>query len=95
MRDFSFSDHLLSQIDNGLRTLFVKPNANTTPSPADHSDTDTTLNTEDQKYSARLMRVNHAGEVAAQGLYHAIQSWLKINKLNKNLISLRMKNKPI
>ena len=70
MRNYNPTDHFLSQIDKGLRTLFVKPNLKTANSPADTINTDGTLNKEEQKQSARLMRVNHAGEIAAQGLYH-------------------------
>ncbi|MGI9229272.1 MAG: 2-polyprenyl-3-methyl-6-methoxy-1,4-benzoquinone monooxygenase [Gammaproteobacteria bacterium] len=35
----------------------------------------TALNAEEQRHAAGLMRVNHAGEVAAQGLYHG-QAWV-------------------
>lgn len=70
MRNYNSTDHLLSQIDKGLRTLFVKPKLKTAHSPADTINTDASLNKENQKQSARLMRVNHAGEIAAQGLYH-------------------------
>ena len=70
MCKYNSTDHLLSQIDKGLRTLFVKPKLKTAHSPADTINTDASLNKENQKQSARLMRVNHAGEIAAQGLYH-------------------------
>ena len=70
MRNYNSTDHLLSQIDKGLRTLFVKQNVKTAQSQADTIDTDASLSKENQKQAARLMRVNHAGEIAAQGLYH-------------------------
>jgi ubiquinone biosynthesis monooxygenase Coq7 len=70
MRNFNASDRFLSQIDKGLRILLVKPNTKMTLSPADEINSKTDLSTADKKRSARLMRVNHAGEIAAQGLYH-------------------------
>lgn len=69
MRSFNTTDHFLSQIDKGLRTLMVKPNARKLTSPADNVESKSELNENDKKISARLMRVNHAGEIAAQGLY--------------------------
>ncbi|MGH1537053.1 MAG: 2-polyprenyl-3-methyl-6-methoxy-1,4-benzoquinone monooxygenase [Gammaproteobacteria bacterium] len=70
MRSFNTTDQFLSQIDKGLRTLLAKPNAKSSASPADKINSKTELNADDTKLSARLMRVNHAGEIAAQGLYH-------------------------
>ena len=70
MRKFSSTDHLLSRVDKSLHTLFAKPNTINSTSPADKVESTTELNETDKKTSARLMRVNHAGEIAAQGLYH-------------------------
>ena len=70
MRKFTPTDHLLSRIDKSLHTLFAKPNAKKHSSPADKVESKAVLNEADTKVSARLMRVNHAGEIAAQGLYH-------------------------
>jgi len=68
MKTFSFIDRILIEIEHNLRTCHVKPSrgvraypADTTPFP-DLTDTET-------KHVAGLMRVNNAGEVAAQGLY--------------------------
>jgi len=70
MRSFNTTDHFLSHIDKGLRTLLAKPNVKNSSSPADQIHSKNELNENDNKLSARLMRVNHAGEIAAQGLYH-------------------------
>ena len=60
-------DALLTEIDTGLRTLAVaSPPAR--PSPAS-GITSVPLSPDDQTAGAALMRVNHAGEVAAQALY--------------------------
>ncbi len=70
MRSLNKIDHFICQIDKGLRTLLAKPNAKTFVSPADNLDSQVELSEKDSKLSARLMRVNHAGEISAQGLYH-------------------------
>lgn len=70
MRSFNTTDHFLSHIDKGLRTLLAKPNVKNSSSPADKIHSKNELNKNDKQLSARLMRVNHAGEIAAQGLYH-------------------------
>ncbi|HUO96607.1 MAG TPA: 2-polyprenyl-3-methyl-6-methoxy-1,4-benzoquinone monooxygenase [Steroidobacteraceae bacterium] len=67
-------DRLLSVIDQGLRTSFAAPSAiggtgRPTPRPADAPATGE-LEPEAGREAASLMRVNHAGEVAAQALYH-------------------------
>lgn len=69
MRSFNTTDRFLSQIDKGLRTLLVKPNTKNAVSPADGINSKSDLNESEKKLAARLMRVNHAGEIAAQGLY--------------------------
>ena len=65
----TFIDQLFSSLDNGLRSTFAKPNAKR-PSPSlSHSHDPIIDDTELQKNSAMLMRVNHVGEVCAQALY--------------------------
>ncbi len=68
-------DRLICEIDTGLRTTFASTHA-VRPLPAGASSAGTTMTTVDQSLSgdinlesARLMRVNHAGEVSAQALY--------------------------
>ncbi len=70
MRSYNTTDQFLSHIDKGLRTLLAKSNAKNSSSPADNVNSQVELSEQDKKTSARLMRVNHAGEIAAQGLYH-------------------------
>lgn len=68
MRTLTFLDRMLCGLDQGLRTSAgVKP-VSGRPSPADsqpHAELDDAARLE----AIRLMRVNHAGEVAAQALY--------------------------
>ncbi|WP_455206261.1 2-polyprenyl-3-methyl-6-methoxy-1,4-benzoquinone monooxygenase [Kaarinaea lacus] len=66
-RQFSLLDHLIAHVDNGVRTLFGENHA-TRPNPAvTHSENE--LSSAEKQLAGRLMRINHAGEVAAQGLY--------------------------
>jgi len=66
-RDYSRLDQLIDVIDNGLRTVFTTPRSQRKYPAEPHEDT--TLSDAEKTLSGRLMRINHAGEVAAQGLY--------------------------
>ncbi|MEL7297266.1 MAG: 2-polyprenyl-3-methyl-6-methoxy-1,4-benzoquinone monooxygenase [Pseudomonadota bacterium] len=74
MRDDSVNplERLMTSADNALRTLFVREPQPARPTPATAKPAN--LPEEQRKTAAALMRVNHAGEVAAQGLYqgHAL-----------------------
>lgn len=61
-------DYLLNQADLALRAAFGRPMA-ARPSPAT-GVIDHLADGLDRRQAAAQMRVNHAGEVAAQGLYH-------------------------
>lgn len=67
------SDHLIAGIDNALRTLASPERGGRRANPA--GDTlPTEVSDKAKRHAAGLMRVNQAGEVAAQGLYqgHAL-----------------------
>ena len=60
-------DQLISQFDKALRTVFAPAQARrATPGTAELA---TPSDQTDKTTSARLMRINHAGEVCAQALY--------------------------
>jgi len=68
MRNLSLTDRLLDELQHGLNTSHSRPAAAARRFPAqDISDAE--LDARDIAHSAGLMRVNNAGEVAAQGLY--------------------------
>ena len=67
-RQLSRVDRLLSGADNLLRTLFAAPVASR-PDPG-AGEPQPELDEAERRHVAGLMRVNHAGEVAAQALYH-------------------------
>ena len=59
-------------VDVGVRTLFGQPKITERPNPARDpllKDSEAELSDTDRQLAGRLMRINHAGEVAAQGLY--------------------------
>ena len=64
-RHYSLLDQLVDVVDTGLRTVFSTPPSQR---PYPGNDTDELSDT-DKDRAARYMRINHAGEVAAQGLY--------------------------
>ena len=67
----SFIDKAINLVDNGLKTLF-QVNQAQRPYPAEYL-TEPTLSATEQKQAAGYMRVNHAGEIAAQALYEGQQ----------------------
>ena len=67
-RTYTPVDLLIGNLDNALRTLFGKPQITERPDPAAGLD-EAQLSESERKLAAGLMRVNHAGEVSAQGLY--------------------------
>ncbi len=67
-RHYSPVDRLIGNIDNAMRTIFGKPQVTERANPAQEI-ADTRLSPQERRHVAGLMRVNHAGEVSAQGLY--------------------------
>src|SRR5262245_37353379 len=66
-RRFSLTDRLIAPLDQAARTLFGAPHA-TRPYPAEGIPESLEAPV-DRSRAAALMRVNHAGEIAAQALY--------------------------
>jgi 3-demethoxyubiquinol 3-hydroxylase len=67
-RRLSLADRLIQEIDRGLRTV-AAANVSTRPFP-DQGVEETVHEPAARRRAAALMRVNHAGEIAAQALYH-------------------------
>ncbi|MDX8396005.1 MAG: 2-polyprenyl-3-methyl-6-methoxy-1,4-benzoquinone monooxygenase [Mariprofundaceae bacterium] len=67
-RHSTLADILIGHIDHALNNIFC-PQPTQRPYPAENAN-DETLSAEEKRTAARLMRVNHAGEMAAQALYH-------------------------
>ncbi|MDX1404723.1 MAG: 2-polyprenyl-3-methyl-6-methoxy-1,4-benzoquinone monooxygenase [Woeseiaceae bacterium] len=61
-------DQLISGIDTALRAAFPVATRASRPNPASDLP-EPELSADEKAHAAGLMRVNHAGEIAAQGLY--------------------------
>lgn len=67
-RQLGHIDRLISGIDSALRGASSAPTAASRPNPAaDVAESE--MSAREKAHAAGLMRVNHAGEIAAQGLY--------------------------
>ena len=67
-RDLTPLDRVFASLNNALRTVATPAGQPARPYPAKGID-DAELDDSERRHAAGLMRVNHAGEVAAQGLY--------------------------
>ena len=67
-RRLSPVDRVIAGFDYALRTLNSQPTRAARPNPAADVE-DSELSDAEKRHAAGLMRVNHAGEIAAQGLY--------------------------
>jgi 3-demethoxyubiquinol 3-hydroxylase len=67
-RPLSLADALIREFDRGLRTV-AAANVAARPNPAGPAPESVT-EAAARRHAAGLMRVNHAGEIAAQALYH-------------------------
>jgi ubiquinone biosynthesis monooxygenase Coq7 len=85
MRPVSIIDSLIIEIEHGLRTCFVKPVSGPRPYPAD-KDAYPELDDDESKHIAGLMRVNNAGEVAAQGLYRGQAAAAQSEQVKTNML---------
>lgn len=67
-RNYRWTDRVLMDLQQALRTLHADPHEAIGPHPDDDVP-ESPLSAEERRESARLMRVNHAGEISAQALY--------------------------
>jgi ubiquinone biosynthesis monooxygenase Coq7 len=67
LRQITPLDHLLTEAQRALDTVFGNPPASR-PYPAEATP-DVPMPTPARRHAAGLMRINHVGEVCAQGLY--------------------------
>ena len=83
-RNYSPLDQLVMNLDTSLRTLFGKPRTTERPNPADPRE-EAELSEAERELAARLMRINHAGEVAAQGLYQGQALTAKLPRVREKM----------
>lgn len=65
----SFLDRCIAELDTAVRVSCAPARTSAANPGGDAPATDAELSTAERDLSARLMRVNHAGEIAAQALY--------------------------
>lgn len=83
-RQFTPLDRLLAGVDHALRTMNSTPTRVARPNPA--GDIEEPTLTEDEKtHAAGLMRVNHAGEIAAQGLYQGHAAFARDQSIEEQM----------
>jgi ubiquinone biosynthesis monooxygenase Coq7 len=68
-RRYSTLDKLFTELNRGLAPALETNAVADRPTPA-QSLPEATMSDSEREHAMRLMRVNHAGEVAAQALYH-------------------------
>lgn len=69
MRILNLVDKLLNEVDQALRAVHTLAPTTDRPNPSVGIGDSDQLSEDERKKSASLMRINHAGEVSAQGLY--------------------------
>jgi 3-demethoxyubiquinol 3-hydroxylase len=79
----TWPDRLIAALDQGLRAV-AAPATGSRPSPA-AGLAEASLSADERRASAALMRVNHAGEIAAQALYSG-QSLLARSAATRELL---------
>lgn len=77
-------DQMLINADHALRTLFGRPQTTERPNPAEDIP-EADLTEEQRRHVARLMRINHTGEVCAQALYQGQALTAKLPDTRKRL----------
>lgn len=79
-------DSLIIEADKALRTLWGRPETTARMNPSSGIGiSNEKLTEQDQAYSTRLMRINHAGEVSAQALYQGQALTAKLPKVRQDM----------
>ena len=85
MRHISTLDRVIIEVEHGLRTCFVKPPTGARPYPAEQAQ-DKEIDEQETRHISGLMRVNNAGEVAAQGLYRGQAATARTEQVKRNML---------
>lgn len=83
-RHYTLIDKLIERFDQSLRTLNHTDLVATRTSPA-ASIAEKPLTTQEQKHSAGLLRVDHAGEICAQALYQGQALTARTNTVREKM----------
>lgn len=85
MRQLTLLDKLLTEVDQSMRTVYAGAPASTRSVAPDNLSDKSNLTDAERKQAASLMRVNHAGEIAAQGLYRGQAMYAKNPKIKQQM----------
>ena len=83
-RAFSTFDRIINEIDKGIRTSFGPPPRAERPNPAKEKE-EHELPDRESELAGRFMRINHAGEICAQGLYQGQALTARLPKVRKKM----------
>jgi len=83
-RDYTPADRLLSRLNQGLSML--APKAHQRANPAQRLP-EHLMDEQERRHAAGLMRVNHAGEVAAQALYHGQAFTARNDRVREHMLA--------
>ncbi len=83
-RQYSQTDRLLINFDQALRTLFGRPHTTERRNPSAGVE-EAELTPTQRQHIARLMRINHTGEVCAQALYHGQSVTARLPEVRRSI----------
>jgi len=83
-RTFTTFDRIINEIDKGLRTSFGPAPRAKRASPAVGMK-EKELSDHDRQLAGRFMRINHAGEICAQGLYQGQALTARLPNVRKKM----------
>ena len=84
MRHLTFTDKIVNEFDTALRTIAGQPKLTERPNPS-KGMADAELTDVERELAGRLMRINHAGEVSAQGLYQGQALTAKLPQVREEM----------
>ena len=85
VRYYSFLDKIIIGADQAIRSLIHQADNTNRPVPKSNILAQDLLSKQEEKLSAQLMRINHAGEIAAQALYNG-QAWVAKDSQTRELL---------
>ncbi|MES9843803.1 MAG: 2-polyprenyl-3-methyl-6-methoxy-1,4-benzoquinone monooxygenase [Candidatus Sedimenticola sp. PURPLELP] len=83
-RNYSPTDTALIGLDQALRTIFGRPLVTERTNPAEGL-AETEISDEQREHTAKLMRINHTGEVCAQALYQGQAMTAKLPDVRESM----------
>ncbi len=84
MRHLTLADKIVNQFDTALRTVAGQPKLTERPNPS-AGIAEAELTDAERELAGRLMRINHAGEVSAQGLYQGQALTAKLPQVREKM----------